>query len=112
VLEEPDHHADRLPVLDTDPADGVDRSRKPVCWIRLSALVGISEPARDADTLVLLQTRMSFSCRSRAIGHSPPLVVMSGREDIFDADGRPVAASMLEPLSRSWRPARRQIASM
>ena len=55
VLQEPDHHADRLAKLDPDAADGVDGIEKAgVLDEGQRALVAIGEARRDADAFVLL----------------------------------------------------------
>ena len=55
VLQQPDHHADRLLVLHRDAADGVDRVEEAgVLDQDQRALVAIGEPGGDADALVFL----------------------------------------------------------
>ena len=55
VLQQSDHHADRLLVLDRDAADGIDRIEKAgVLDQDQRALVGIGQAGGDADAFVLL----------------------------------------------------------
>ncbi len=88
MLQQADHHADRLRIFDRDAADGVYRIEKAgVLDQGQRALVAIGEPGRDADAFVLLAHADELEC---GVARDRPQQAAAGddvghRQHVFDA---------------------------
>ena len=102
LFQQADHHDDRQPVFDGDPAQRVDRIEQPgVLHQQQRALVARGQPGADRDAFVLLadahQTRVGvLACERRS---SPSLVVRSGTETTNSIPLALISRMMLSPDS-------------
>src|SRR5262245_18558251 len=88
MRKQPDHHADRLAVLDRDAADGVDGVEKArVLDQHERALVAVGKTGGDADAFILLADADELECGITRYGpqQSAARDDIGHREDELDA---------------------------